>query len=116
MHKLRNLCVKAKETLSEAYSATIECKKLADGKDYKTSIHRDKFEELCMEIFQKCLHSVEIVIKDAKISKNKVDEIVLVGGSTRIPKIQKMLSEFFGGKALNKGVNPDEVVVHGAAV
>ena len=88
MHKLRTLCVKAKETLSEAVTATIECEALADGEDYQTIIHRDKFEELCMDIFQKCLHSVEIVINDAKISKNQIDEIVLVGGSTRIPKIQ----------------------------
>ena len=69
-----------------------------------------------MDIFQKCLDSVEIVINDAKISKNQIEEIVLVGGSTRIPKIQKMLTEFFDGKSLNKDVNPDEAIALGAAV
>ena len=88
MHRLRTACVKAKETLSTADSAPIEVEKLANNEDYTYVMHRDKFEELCKDIFEKCLESVKIVIEDAKISKDKVEEIVLVGGSTRIPKIK----------------------------
>merc|ERR1711998_365464 len=94
----------------------IQCETLAEGEDYNTNISRAKFEELCMDLFRKCMPPVENVLKDAQIGKGQVHEIVLVGGSTRIPKIQSMLSDFFNGKTLNKSINPDEAVAYGAAV
>ena len=100
--------------LSNAVSVPIECE--IAGEDFNTIIHRAKFEELCMDLFLQCITPVENVLKDSKLSKDQVDEIVLVGGSTRIPKIQEMLQDFFGGKALNKGIHPDEAVAYGAAV
>merc|ERR1712023_562480 len=86
------------------------------GLDYNTTITRAKFESLCDDLFRKCMGPVESVLRDAKISKGQVHEVVLVGGSTRIPKVQSMLSEFFGGKELNKSINPDEAVAYGATV
>ena len=79
-------------------------------------ITRSKFEDLCMDLFKKCMPPLECVLKDAKMSKSQIDEVVLVGGSTRIPKIQSMVQEFFNGKEPNKGINPDEAVAYGAAV
>jgi len=116
MRRLRSACEKAKRILSSATQAPIECDTLADGEDYSTNISRAKFEELCMDLFRQCMPPVENVLKDADISKGQVHEVVLVGGSTRIPKVQQLLVDFFGGKALNKSINPDEAVAYGAAV
>lgn len=116
LRRLRTQCEKAKRILSSAHQAPIECETLAEGEDYNTNISRAKFEELCMDLFRKCMPPVENVLKDASIGKGQIHEIVLVGGSTRIPKIQSMLSDFFNGKTLNKSINPDEAVAYGAAV
>jgi heat shock protein 1/8 len=116
LRRLRTQCEKAKRILSSAHQTPIECETLAEGQDYNTQISRAKFEELCMDLFRKCMPPVENVLKDAGVSKMQVHEVVLVGGSTRIPKIQSMLSEFFNGKTLNKSINPDEAVAYGAAV
>merc|ERR1712159_738005 len=114
--RLRTQCEKAKRILSSAHQAPIECETLAEGEDYNTNISRAKFEELCMDLFRQCMPPVESVLKDAEIGKGQVHEVVLVGGSTRIPRIQKLLSDFFNGKQLNKSINPDEAVAYGAAV
>ena len=116
MRRLRTSCERAKRTLSSSASATIEIEAIQDGKDVFTSITRARFEELCNDLFRDCLLPVEQVLRDAKIDKGKVQEVVLVGGSTRIPKIQKLISEFFNGKELCKSVNQDEAVAYGAAV
>merc|ERR1711967_36205 len=89
---------------------------LAEGEDYSTTITRAKFEELCMDLFKKCLPPVENALKDSGIGKAQIHEVVLVGGSTRIPKIQNMLSDFFNGKEPCKNINPDEAVAFGATV
>merc|ERR1711881_579103 len=94
----------------------IECEALAEGEDFSLSLSRAKFEELCIDLFRKCMPPVEQVLTDSDSSKGQIHEIVLVGGSTRIPKIQSMLSDFFNGKALNRSINPDEAVAYGAAV
>jgi len=116
LRRLRTQCEKAKRILSSASTAPIECETLANGEDYYTNLNRAKFEELCIDLFRQCMGPVESVLKDAQIGKSQVHEIVLVGGSTRIPKIQQMLSDFFSGKTLNKTINPDEAVAYGAAV
>ena len=116
MRRLKTACEKAKRTLSSSSTANVEIDSLFDGIDFFTSITRAKFESLCMPLFQKCIQPVSKVLQDAGCSKSEVHEIVLVGGSTRIPKIQQLISDFFGGKELNKGVNPDEAVAYGAAV
>jgi len=116
LRRLRTQCEKAKRTLSAAHQTTIECETLKGGEDFSFTLSRAKFEELCQSDFQKCMPPVENVLKDSQVAKGKIDEIVLVGGSTRIPKIQAMLSDFFGGKTLNKTINPDEAVAYGAAV
>merc|ERR1711912_135682 len=116
LRRLRTQCEKAKRILSAAHQAPIECETLAEGEDYNTNISRAKFEELCMDLFRQCMPPVEAVLKDAEIGKGQVHEIVSVGGSTRIPKIQQMLTDFFNGKGLNKSINPDEAVAYGAAV
>jgi L1 cell adhesion molecule like protein len=116
MRRLRTQCESAKRTLSAAVRATIEVDSLFDGVDFHITITRAKFEQLCNEQFRNCLEPCRKVLQDAKISKNEVNEIVLVGGSTRIPKIQALLSQFFNGKELNKSINPDEAVAWGAAV
>lgn len=109
--RLRKQCENVKRTLSTQTSATIDCEALAQGEDFSLTISRAKFEELNLDLFKKTLTPVTQVLKDSGLSKNNVDQIILVGGSTRIPKIQNMLSEFFGGKTLNKSINPDEAVV-----
>jgi L1 cell adhesion molecule like protein len=114
--RLRTACEKAKRTLSSSSTANIEIDSLFEGTDFNTTITRAKFENLCEDLFRKTMTPVEHVLKDAKLSKNQIDEIVLVGGSTRIPKIQEMLSEFFNGKELCKSINPDECVAYGAAI
>lgn len=116
LRRLRTMCERAKRTLSTATQASIEVEQLVNGIDYSTTITRARFEELCMGIFKRCIDPVEKVLLDAKIDKSQIDEIVLVGGSTRIPKVQSILSEFFNGKKLNHSVNPDEAVAYGAAI
>ena len=116
LRRLRTECEKAKRTLSTSTTANIEIDSLFDGIDFNSSITRAKFENLCDDLFRKAINPVEQVLKDSKISKSNVHEIVLVGGSTRIPKIQQMLSDFFNGKELCKSINPDECVAYGAAV
>ena len=111
VQRLRKQCELAKRTLSTQTSATIDCEALANGEDFTTTISRAKFEELNLDLFKKTMTPVTQVLKDAGMSKNDVQQIILVGGSTRIPKIQALLSEYFGGKELNKGINPDEAVV-----
>jgi molecular chaperone DnaK (HSP70) len=111
MQRLRKQCETAKRTLSTQTSATIDCDALAKGEDFSTTISRAKFEELNVDLFKKTLTPVTQVLKDSGMSKNDVHQVILVGGSTRIPKVQEMLSEFFGGKKLNKSINPDEAVV-----
>ena len=116
LRRLRTSCERAKRTLSSVTQAHIEIDSLFDGVDFQTTITRARFEEMNMDYFRKCLEPVGKVLQDAKISKDKVDEIVLVGGSTRIPKLQQMLKQFFNGKELNKSINPDEAVAFGATV
>merc|ERR1740123_1250793 len=116
LRRLRTQCEKANRILSAAHQAPIECETLAEGEDYNTNISRAKFEELCMDLFRKCMPPVENVLKDSGVGKGQVHEVVLVGGSTRIPKVQSMLSDFFNGMTLNKSINPDEAVAYGAAV
>jgi heat shock 70kDa protein 1/2/6/8 len=114
--RLRTQCEKAKRILSSAHQAEIECETLAEGEDFNCSISRAKFEELCIDLFRKCMPPVENVLKDADVGKGQIHEVVLVGGSTRVPRIQTMLSDFFNGKQLNRSINPDEAVAYGAAV
>ena len=116
MRRLKTACERAKRTLSSSATASVEIESLYDGIDFFTSITRARFESLCMNLFQKCITPVTKVLQDAGVSKSSVHEIVLVGGSTRIPKVQELLSSFFNGKELNKGINPDEAVAYGAAV
>lgn len=116
MRRLQTACETMKKTLSNATVATIEIDALAEGIDYNTIISRAKFEDLCSDLFRKTIDPVEKVISDSKISKSAIHEIVLVGGSTRIPKIQELLSDYFNGKELCKNINPDEAVAYGAAV
>ena len=116
LRRLRTACERAKRTLSTTAQTTIEIESLHDGIDFHSSITRARFEELNKDLFRKCLEPVEKVLRDAKIDKSSVNEIVLVGGSTRIPKVQQLLSDAFSGKELNKGINPDEAVAFGAAV
>jgi len=116
LRRLRTACERAKRTLSASAQANIEIDSLFEGIDFYTSITRARFEELCADLFRGTLEPVEKALRDAKMDKSSVDELVLVGGSTRIPKVQKLLSEFFNGKELNKSINPDEAVAYGAAV
>eukprot|EP00558_Chaetoceros_sp_UNC1202_P014475 CAMPEP_0197233642 /NCGR_PEP_ID=MMETSP1429-20130617/1652_1 /TAXON_ID=49237 /ORGANISM="Chaetoceros sp., Strain UNC1202" /LENGTH=651 /DNA_ID=CAMNT_0042691935 /DNA_START=43 /DNA_END=1998 /DNA_ORIENTATION=- len=116
LRRLRTACERAKRTLSSSTQAHIEIDSLFDGIDYNATITRARFEDLCMDQFKKCMDPVEKVLRDAKSSKGAVDEIVLVGGSTRIPKVQSMLSEFFNGKEICQSINPDEAVAFGATV
>ena len=114
--RLRVACEKAKRSLSTSTVANMELDSLHEGIDFSTSITRAKFENLCNDLFRKTMVPVEQVLRDSKFSKSQIDDIVLVGGSTRIPKIQSMLSEFFNGKELKKSINPDECVAYGAAI
>eukprot|EP00607_Mallomonas_marina_P007115 CAMPEP_0182437066 /NCGR_PEP_ID=MMETSP1167-20130531/84792_1 /TAXON_ID=2988 /ORGANISM="Mallomonas Sp, Strain CCMP3275" /LENGTH=665 /DNA_ID=CAMNT_0024629853 /DNA_START=79 /DNA_END=2076 /DNA_ORIENTATION=- len=116
LRRLRTACERAKRTLSSSTQAHIEIDSLFDGIDFNSVITRARFEDLNMDYFRKCMEPVEKVLRDSKLSKGQVHEIVLVGGSTRIPKVQDMLSEFFNGKELNKSINPDEAVAYGATV
>jgi L1 cell adhesion molecule like protein len=116
LRRLRTACERAKRTLSSASQTTIELDSLYDGIDFNSSLTRARFEELCHDLFQKTINTVEKVLLDAGVGKSEIDEVVLVGGTTRVPKIQSMLSDFFNGKELCKSVNPDEAVAYGAAV
>jgi len=116
LRRLRTACERAKRTLSSSTQAHLEIDSLYDGVDFNATITRARFEDLNMDYFKKCMDPCEKVLRDAKIAKAGVDEIVLVGGSTRIPKIQSLLSEFFNGKELCKSINPDEAVAFGATV
>jgi len=116
LRRLRTACERAKRTLSSTAQTTIEIDSLYEGIDFFTSITRARFEELNMDLFRNCMDPVEKTLRDAKIDKGSVHEVVLVGGSTRIPKIQTLLTDFFNGKELNKSINPDEAVAYGAAV
>jgi L1 cell adhesion molecule like protein len=116
LRRLRTSCERAKRTLSSSTTANIEIDALFEGQDFYTSITRARFEELCSDLFRSTLDPVDKALRDAKLDKGQIDEVVLVGGSTRIPKVQKLLSEYFNGKELNKSINPDEAVAYGAAV
>jgi len=116
LRRLRTACERAKRTLSSSTQAHIEIDSLFDGIDFNATITRARFEDLCMDYFKKCMDPCEKVLRDSKISKGEVDEVVLVGGSTRIPKIQSMLTDFFNGKEPCKSINPDEAVAYGATV
>ena len=116
LRRLRTACEKAKRILSSSTEATIEIDAFYEGIDFYSKITRARFEELCIDLFRACLEPVEKALRDAKVDKSQVHEVVLVGGSTRIPRIQKMLQDFFNGKTLNKSINPDEAVAYGAAV
>jgi len=116
LRRLRTACERAKRTLSSSTQAHIEIDSLYEGVDFNSVITRARFEDMNMDYFRKCMDPVEKVLKDSKLSKSQVHEIVLVGGSTRIPKIQELLSDFFNGKELNKSINPDEAVAYGATV
>ncbi|XP_049582640.1 heat shock cognate 71 kDa protein [Syngnathus scovelli] len=116
VRRLRTACERAKRTLSSSTQASIEIDSLFEGIDFYTSITRARFEELNGDLFRGTLQPVENALRDAKLDKSSINEIVLVGGSTRIPRIQKLLQDFFNGKELNKSINPDEAVAYGAAV
>lgn len=116
LRRLRTACERAKKTLSSSTEASIEIDSLYDGIDFYTKISRARFEELCSDLFRGSLDSVEQALRQAKMDKASIHEIVLVGGSTRIPRVQKLLSDFFGGRELNKSINPDEAVAFGAAL
>lgn len=116
LRRLRTQCEKAKRILSTSNQTSIEVDSLKNSEDFNLTITKAKFEELNMDYFRKCMEPVEKVLKDSKIPKSAIHEIVLVGGSTRIPKVQELLQEYFNGKKLNKSINPDEAVAYGAAV
>lgn len=116
LRRLRTACERAKRTLSSSTEASLEIDALHEGVDFYSKITRARFEELCMDLFRSTLQPVEKALNDAKLDKGAIHDVVLVGGSIRIPKIQKMLQDFFGGKALNLSINPDEAVAYGAAV
>lgn len=116
MQKLRREVERVKRALSSQPQARVEIEGLSDGKDFSETLTRARFEELNMDLFKKTLQPVQKVLEDGDLQKNEVDEIVLVGGSTRIPKVQQLLKDFFNGKELNRGINPDEAVAYGAAV
>jgi len=116
MRRLRTECEKAKRVLSASAQTSVEIDALKDGEDFSMVISRAKFEELCLTFFKDCMIPVEKVLKDSGIAKNAVNEVVLVGGSTRIPKVQQLISEYFNGKEPNRSINPDEAVAYGATV
>merc|ERR1712022_76773 len=116
LQKLRREVERVKRTLSTQHQARLEIEGLIDGQDFSETLTRARFEELNVDLFKKTLGPVQKVLEDADMSKSEVDEIVLVGGSTRIPKVQTLLKDYFDGKEPSKGVNPDEAVAFGAAV
>ncbi len=116
LRRLRTACERAKRILSSSTQATIEVDSLAEGNDFSINLTRAKFEALCDTLFRKCMGPVEQVLKDSKMSKAQIHDIVLVGGSSRIPRVQQLLRDFFNGKELCQSINPDEAVAYGAAV
>jgi len=116
LRRLRTACERAKRTLSSATKAEVQIDALFDGINFESTITRARFEDLCGDYFKKCMQPVEKVLKDSGIGKGQVNEVVLVGGSTRIPKVQEMIKEFFNGKEPCRSINPDEAVAYGAAV
>ncbi|XP_075156343.1 heat shock protein 70-like [Haematobia irritans] len=116
LRRLRTAAERAKRTLSSSSEATIEIDALFEGQDFYTKISRARFEELCADLFRQTLQPVEKALNDAKMDKSDIHDIVLVGGSTRIPKVQNLLQQFFCGKSLNLSINPDEAVAYGAAI
>jgi len=116
LRRLRTACERAKRTLSSSAQASVEIDSLFEGIDFYTSLTRARFEELNMDLFRKCMDPVEKVLRDAQVDKGSIHDVVLVGGSTRIPKVQSLLQDFFNGKDLCKSINPDEAVAYGAAV
>merc|ERR1740131_406866 len=116
VQKLRREVEKAKRALSAAHQVRVEVESLFEGEDFSETLTRAKFEELNMDLFKGTLKPVQKVLEDAGMKKNEIDEIVLVGGSTRIPKVQQLVKEFFNGKEPSRGINPDEAVAYGAAV
>ncbi|EJU00625.1 heat shock protein 70 [Dacryopinax primogenitus] len=116
MGKMKREVEKAKRTLSNQMSTKIEIESFDEGEDFSETLTRAKFEELNMDLFRKTMKPVEQVLKDANVKKEDIDDVVLVGGSTRIPKVQQLLKEYFGGREPSKGINPDEAVAYGAAI
>ena len=116
MRRLRTVIERAKRTLSSSSQTAVEVDSLADGHDLNITLTRAKFEQLCEPLFKRTTAPLDQLLRDAKISKEQIDEIVMVGGSTRVPRIRQLVSEYFGGKKLNDSVNPDEAVAYGAAV
>jgi len=116
MRRLRTACERAKRTLSSSAQAKIEIDSLFEGVDFYETITRSRFEQLCNDLFRSTLEPVQKAVRDSKLDKGQIHEVVLVGGSTRIPRIQKLLQDWFNGKELNKSINPDEAVAYGAAV
>merc|ERR1712113_621420 len=116
VRRLRTACERAKRTLSTIVHTSIEIDSLYEGIDFNATVTRAKFEDLNKDLFLKCMEPVEKVLQDAKMDKGQIQEVVLVGGSTRIPKVQQLLRDFFNGKELCKSINPDEAVAYGAAV
>merc|ERR1719198_482971 len=116
IQKLRREVERAKRQLSTQHQVRVEIEGLFEGKDFSETLTRARFEELCIDLFKKTLTPVQKVIDDSDLKKGEIDEVVLVGGSTRIPKVQQLLKDFFNGKEPNKGINPDEAVAFGAAV
>merc|ERR1711975_94285 len=116
IQKLRRDVERAKRALSTQHQVRVEIESLFDGVDFSETLTRARFEELCADLFKKTLTPVQKVMDDSEMKKTEIDEIVLVGGSTRIPKVQALIKVFFNGKEPNKGINPDEAVAYGAAV
>merc|ERR1712005_46234 len=116
MQKLRQEAERVKRALSTQHQARLEIEALYDGVDFSETLTRARFEELCIDLFKKTLTPVQKVMEDSEMKKNQIDEVVMVGGSTRIPKVQTLIKDFFNGKEPNKGINPDEAVAYGAAV
>jgi L1 cell adhesion molecule like protein len=116
VRRIKTVSERAKRTLSSSVQTTIELDSIYDGIDLNITLSRAKLESLCSDIFTRILNPINLVIKDADINKNDIEEIILVGGTTRIPKIQELLSNYFNGKELNKSINPDEAVAYGASI
>ena len=116
MKRLKTACERIKRTLSSSTNASLEIDSIMDGIDFFSSINRARFEELCNDIFKRAFEPLDKVLRDAKMDKSEIHDIVLVGGSTRIPKVQQLLQEYFNGKDLCKSINQDEAVAYGAAV
>ena len=116
IRRIKTVAERAKRTLSSSVQTTIELDSIYDGIDLNISLSRAKLESLCSDIFNRILNPIDLVIKDADINKSDIEEIILVGGTTRIPKIQELLSNYFNGKELNKSINPDEAVAYGASI